>query len=203
MIAAAEDPEEVRAAAAWACTGNRVLLRGPNSPELVAGWLGVLMAGGVVVATMPALRPGELRAIGEITRPQLALCDARFTDDLAAGLPDLRIVRYGDGDLRVPAERHRAPFAPVPTSADDVALLAVTSGTTGVPKATVHFHRDVLAIADTFSRHVLRPTADDLFLGQPAARLHLRARRRGGLPAAGRRREPAGREAHARRARPP
>ena len=147
--------------------GNRVLLRGPNSPGWSPCWLGVLLAGGVVVATMPALRPGELRAIGDITRPQLALCDARFTGDLAAGLPDLRIVRYGDGDLESRAERHRAPFAPVPTSADDVALLAFTSGTTGVPKTTAHFHRDVLAIADTFSRHVLRPTADDLFLGSP------------------------------------
>ena len=146
--------------------GNRVLLRGPNSPWLVGCWLAVLTAGGVAVATMPALRPGELRSIGEITRPALALCDARFTEDLAAGVPDLRIVRYGD-ELAALAERHRGPYAPVETSADDVALLAVTSGTTGVPKTTAHFHRDVLAIADTFSRHVLKPTADDLFLGSP------------------------------------
>ncbi len=147
--------------------GNRVLLRGPNSPWLVASWLGVLLAGGVVVATMPALRPGELRSIGDITRPSLALCDAGFTADLVAGLPDLPVVRYGDGDLEARADRHRRPFAAVQTSADDVALLAVTSGTTGVPKTTAHFHRDVLAIADTFSRHVLKPTADDLFLGSP------------------------------------
>ncbi|HZB50756.1 MAG TPA: AMP-binding protein [Mycobacteriales bacterium] len=146
--------------------GNRVLLRGPNSPQLVACWLGVLLAGGVVVATMPALRPGELRSIGDITRPVLALCDDLFVDDLAAGVPELRIVRYG-AELAGLAERHRAPFAPVATSSDDVALLAVTSGTTGVPKTTAHFHRDVLAIADTFSRHVLKPTADDVFLGSP------------------------------------
>jgi 2-aminobenzoate-CoA ligase len=146
--------------------GNRVLLRGPNSPWLVACWLAVVSAGGVAVATMPALRPGELRAIGEITRPALALCDARVTEDLAAGLPDLRIVRYG-AELQALADRHRAPFTPVATSADDVALLAVTSGTTGVPKTTAHFHRDVLAIADTFAAHVLRPSADDLFLGTP------------------------------------
>jgi 2-aminobenzoate-CoA ligase len=150
--------------------GNRVLLRGPNSPWLVACWLGVLTAGGVVVATMPALRPGELRSIGDVTKPSLALCDARFTGDLAAGVPGLRIVSYGgDGaeDLVTRATRHRTPFRPVATSADDVALLAVTSGTTGVPKTTAHFHRDVLAVADTFSRHVLKPTPDDLFLGSP------------------------------------
>ncbi len=150
--------------------GNRVLLRGPNSPWLVACWLGVLTAGGVVVATMPALRPGELRSIGDITKPRLALCDARFTGDLAAGIAGLRTVRYGgDGaeDLVTRAARYRTPFRPVGTSADDVALLAVTSGTTGVPKTTAHFHRDVLAVADTFSRHVLRPTPDDLFLGSP------------------------------------
>jgi len=151
--------------------GNRVLLRGPNSPWLVASWFGVLAAGGVVVATMPALRPGELRSIGDSTRPGVALCDARSADDLvAAGIPGLRMVRYGgqgEDDLVARTARHRTPFAPVATAADDVALLAVTSGTTGVPKTTAHFHRDVLAIADTFSRHVLKPTADDLFLGSP------------------------------------
>jgi 2-aminobenzoate-CoA ligase len=145
--------------------GNRVLLRGPNTPQLAACWLAVVMAGGVTVATMPMLRPGELRSIGDITRPAFALCDDRFTGDLAAGLPDLRIVTYTE--LESAAERHREPFAAVATAADDVALLAVTSGTTGVPKTTAHFHRDVLAIADTFSAHVLRPAADDLFLGSP------------------------------------
>jgi 2-aminobenzoate-CoA ligase len=146
--------------------GNRVLLRGPNGPWLVACWIAVVAAGGVAVATMPALRPGELRSIGRITRPALALCDARLGADLAAGLPDLRTVHWGDG-LDGVADRHRRPFRPVATAADDVALLAVTSGTTGVPKTTAHFHRDVLAVADTFSRHVLRPTAEDLFLGSP------------------------------------
>ena len=145
--------------------GNRVLLRGPNTPQLAACWLAVVAAGGVAVATMPMLRPGELRSIGGITRPAFALCDDRFTDDLAAGLPDLTIVTYGELDSR--ADRRRAPFEPVATSADDVAMLAVTSGTTGVPKTTAHFHRDLLAVADTFSAHVLRPSPDDLFLGSP------------------------------------
>ena len=146
-------------------TGNRVLLRGPNSPWLVACWLAVVKAGGVTVATMPMLRPGELHSIGAVTRPAFAVCDDRFIDDLAAGRPDLRIVSYSE--LESSAGRHRTPFPAVATSADDVALLAVTSGTTGVPKTTAHFHRDVLAVADTFSRHVLRPTADDLFVGSP------------------------------------
>ena len=88
-------------------TGNRVLLRGPNTPWLVACWLAVVKAGGVAVATMPVLRPGELRSIGGITRPSFALCDARFVDDLAEGLPDLPVVRYGDGDLEGRADRHR------------------------------------------------------------------------------------------------
>ncbi|HYT09548.1 MAG TPA: AMP-binding protein [Mycobacteriales bacterium] len=151
--------------------GNRVLLRGPNAPWLVACWLGVLKAGGVVVTTMPMLRPGELRTIGDIARPQLALCDARHAEDLlAAGIRGMRTVLYGgdtDGDLTSRCARHRELFPAVPTAADDVALLAFTSGTTGQPKATMHFHRDVLAIADTFSRYVLRPTASDLFTASP------------------------------------
>src|SRR6266568_2118456 len=104
--------------------GNRVLLRGPNNPWLVALWLGVVKAGAVVVATMPLLRAGELAA-----KP--------------------------------------LDFAAVPTAADDVALIAFTSGTTGRPKAAMHFHRDVLAIADTFSARVLRPEPDDVFAGSP------------------------------------
>ena len=151
--------------------GNRVLLRGPNNPWLVACWFGVLKAGGVAVTTMPLLRAAELTPICAIARVDLALCDARFVDELAAAdAPGLRIVPYGgDGpdDLVRRAHRAAGSFKAVDTAADDVALLAFTSGTTGRPKATMHFHRDVLAIADTFSRHVLRPAADDLFTGSP------------------------------------
>ena len=135
--------------------GNRVLLRGPNNPWLVACWFGVLKAGGVVVTTMPLLRAGELRTIGEMAQVGLALCDVRFVDDLAkAGLDSLRTVTYGGGELDDMAATKDASFDDVVTAADDVSLLAFTSGTTGKPKATMHFHRDVLAIADTFSRHV-------------------------------------------------
>jgi 2-aminobenzoate-CoA ligase len=149
--------------------GNRVLLRGPNNPWLVACWFGVLKAGGVVVTTMPLLRAGELRTIGEMAEIDLALCDHRFVDDLAkAGLDGLRTVAYGGGaDLDELAAAKDGSFDDVPTAADDVALLAFTSGTTGQPKATMHFHRDVLAIADTFSRHVLKPRPDDVFTGTP------------------------------------
>ncbi|HEY7044911.1 MAG TPA: AMP-binding protein [Nocardioidaceae bacterium] len=151
--------------------GNRVLLRGPNNPWLVACWFGVLRAGAVVVTTMPLLRPGELSTVHEIARIDVSLCDHRFLDDLrASDLGTVPLVPYGgdaDDDLgrRVLQVSHE--FEPVDTAADDVALLAFTSGTTGRPKATMHFHRDVLANADTFSKHVLRPTSDDVFTGTP------------------------------------
>jgi 2-aminobenzoate-CoA ligase len=150
--------------------GNRVLLRGPNNPWLAACWLGVVKAGAVTVSTMPLLRPTELATIGEIAQPAVALCDHRFTWDLTAGLPGLTVVPYGGGepgDLTSLAGRKPGDFASVPTAADDVAMIAFTSGTTGRPKATMHFHRDVLAIADTFSARLLRPTPDDVFTGTP------------------------------------
>ncbi|MGO1056029.1 AMP-binding protein [Crossiella sp. CA198] len=148
--------------------GNRVLLRGPNNPWLVACWFGVLRAGGVAVTTMPLLRSGELRTLTEIAKPAIALCDNRFLAELAA--VDLPVIGYGGddpADLTVRAAAKPAGFEPVATAADDVALLAFTSGTTGRPKATLHFHRDVLANSDTFARHVLRPDARDIFTGTP------------------------------------
>src|SRR6476659_8500416 len=152
--------------------GNRVLLRGPNNPGLVAAWFAVLKAGGVVVPTMPMLRAGELATIGEIGTFQLALCDHRFTEDLAAAqIPNLTLMTYGPngtgGELDTLADAKPADFQNVDTAADDVSMLAFTSGTTGRPKATMHFHRDVLAICDTFSRQILQPSADDVFTGTP------------------------------------
>ena len=151
--------------------GNRVLLRGPNNPWLAACWLAVLKAGAVVVTTMPLLRAAELSAVAEIGRIDLALCDARFLDDLRqAQLGGAPVVTYGGSDpadLAVRITDAADEFAAVDTSADDVAMLAFTSGTTGRPKATMHFHRDVLAICDTFSKYVLKPTPDDVFTGTP------------------------------------
>jgi 2-aminobenzoate-CoA ligase len=144
--------------------GNRVLLRGPNNPWLVASWLAVLKAGGVVVTTMPLLRPGEIAALVEITAPNLAVCDDRYTEDLVTATPELPLLRYGRASRFAGRSE---PFPAVDTAADDVALLAPTSGTTGRPKATMHFHRDVLANADTFAKYVVRPEPDDVFTGTP------------------------------------
>jgi 2-aminobenzoate-CoA ligase len=152
--------------------GNRVLLRGPTTPWLAACWLAVLKAGAVAVTVLAQQRPHELATICEIARVTHALCDVRSVDDLVkAEIPGLRVTTYG-GDapddllLRITGAPDE-PFAAVDTSADDVALIAFTSGTTGRPKGCMHFHRDVLAIADTFSKHVLRPHEDDVFAGSP------------------------------------
>src|ERR1017187_1348637 len=151
--------------------GNRVLLRGPNTPWLAACWLGAVKSGAVVVTTMALLRSAELTAICEIAQVRLALCDSRLTGELAAaGVPGIQLVGYGgDGpdDLVQRAAAKPAGFTAVATAADDVAMIAFTSGTTGRPKAAMHFHREVLAIADTFSARVLRPTPDDIFTGTP------------------------------------
>ena len=150
--------------------GNRVLIRGPNNPWFAACFLGVLKAGAVAVATMPLLRAGELATIHEIAAVSVALCDHRFLAELESASIDVPNVVYGgdaDDDLTRRATAFPGTYDAVDTAADDVALLAFTSGTTGRPKATMHFHRDLLAIADTFSRHVLRPSADDVFVGTP------------------------------------
>ncbi|OEV04513.1 AMP-binding protein [Streptomyces oceani] len=151
--------------------GNRVLLRGPTTPQLAACWLAVMKAGAVAVTVLAAQRPHELRTICEIARVSHALCDVSALDDLTkADAPGLRIVPYGGAspdDLLCRAEGRPERFTAIPTAADDVALIAFTSGTTGRPKGCMHFHRDVLAIADTFSARVLRPRADDVFAGSP------------------------------------
>lgn len=147
--------------------GNRVLLRGPNNPWLVMAWFGVLKAGAVVVTTMPLLRRGELDDIVDIAQIEYAICDYRFLDEMP---PDLTTIPYGGSDaddLTARCAAYEIEYANAPTAADDVSMLAFTSGTTGRPKATMHFHRDVLAIADTFSQHVLKPEPDDVFIGTP------------------------------------
>ncbi len=151
--------------------GERVLLRAPNNPWMVACWFGVVKAGGIVVATMPLLRAPELEKIIAKARTRLALCDTRLLDELASAQhsqPLLeRVVDFNGGELERLMERHPAGFDAVYTAAVDVCMIAFTSGTTGQPKGTMHFHRDVLAVCDTFSREVLRPSRDDLFMGSP------------------------------------
>ncbi|MEV7646911.1 AMP-binding protein [Arthrobacter sp. NPDC089319] len=151
--------------------GNRVLLRGPNNPWLVAAWLGVLKAGAVVVTTMPVLRASEVATICQLTRPSAAISDARFADGLAEAVGEgIAVMTYGaddPDDLTVRCAAKSGEFDDVATAADDVALLGPTSGTTGTPKITMHFHRDILANADTFARHILKPAADDVFAGSP------------------------------------
>lgn len=151
--------------------GHRVLLRGPTTPWLAACWLAVMKAGAVAVTVLAAQRPRELATICGIADIRHALCDTRSTDGLAnAHIPHLRITPYGGDtadDLLWRAVHKPPSYRPVETSADDVALIAFTSGTTGRPKACAHFHRDVLAVADTFSAHVLQPRPDDVFAGSP------------------------------------
>ncbi len=153
--------------------GNRVLLRSPNTPMMVAVYLAVMKAGGIVVATVPLLRARELVHPIDKAEIRLAFCNVAQIDDLREAqklAPRLeRIVTFGrpDAELEVMLPRARADFTTHPTAADDVCLLGFTSGTTGKPKATMHFHRDVLAIADTYGRHVLKANADDRFTGSP------------------------------------
>lgn len=154
--------------------GNRVLLRGANSPMLAACWFAVVKAGGIAVGSMPLLRAKELTQI--VTKAEIshALCDARLAEELALArpaCPTLRQVLHfntGDADeLDARAAAKPPAFENVKTAKDDTCLIAFTSGTTGQPKGTMHFHRDVMAACACWPRHVLRPTADDVFIGSP------------------------------------
>jgi 2-aminobenzoate-CoA ligase len=154
--------------------GNRVLLRGPNNPIMAACWLAVMKAGGVCVATMPLLRARELTEIVNKARITHALCDKRLQAELLAALPacpTLKTIRSWYDDAPDALERlvlgQPESFDNVDTAADDVALIAFTSGTTGKPKGTMHFHRDVVAMCDLFPRSCLKVRADDVFCGTP------------------------------------
>ncbi|MFH8489672.1 AMP-binding protein [Streptomyces longisporoflavus] len=151
--------------------GQRVLLRGPTTPWLAACWLAVMKTGAVAVTVLAQQRAHELTTMCEMAEIAHALCDARAVDDLVkAGIPGLSVTTFGgdtDDDLLARAARQPDVYDSVDTAADDVALIAFTSGTTGRPKGCMHFHRDVLAIADTFARHVLKPVPDDVFAGSP------------------------------------
>jgi 2-aminobenzoate-CoA ligase len=151
--------------------GNRVLLRAPNSPLLAAAWLAVMKTGAIAVTSMPMLRAAELATMADKARIDHALCDVRLIDELrraAAATGRLKhIMSFGDGVLEAAMQRHREPYEAIDTSRDDVCMLAFTSGTTGQPKATMHCHRDVLAMADIVARHLLQTQPADVYLGSP------------------------------------
>jgi 2-aminobenzoate-CoA ligase len=153
--------------------GERVLLRDANTPMLAACWFAVLKAGGIVVTTMPQLRAQELAAITTKARIRYALCATEHICELEKAqhaAPVLQeVIGYDNAcgsELTLLAD-YPAEFNNVATSQDDVALIAFSSGTTGEPKATVHFHRDLLAVCDTFSKYILKPEAEDIFCGSP------------------------------------
>jgi 2-aminobenzoate-CoA ligase len=155
--------------------GNRVLLRGGNSIELALAWLGVVQAGLVAVASMPLLRAKELGEILDKAQPALALCDAGLLEELqqaqakSGALQTILALNatHAPGALFAMADQKSGQCAPCPTSANDIALMAFTSGTTGHPKAAVHTHRDVLAACEAWPRHVLKATPDDIVIGSP------------------------------------
>jgi 2-aminobenzoate-CoA ligase len=156
--------------------GHRVLIRSGNNPALVAAWLAATKAGAVVVNTMPMLRTGELSKIIDKAEIALALTDSRIADELVACAKTSKFLKQVvnfDGTSNHDAELDRVAlnkpvkFDAVKTGRDDVALLGFTSGTTGEPKATMHFHRDLMIVADGYAREVLNVTEDDVFVGSP------------------------------------
>lgn len=154
--------------------GERVLLRDANTPMLAASWFAVLKAGGIAVTTMPLLRAQELIAIANKARIKYALCAGEHAAELDQARRTASVIEkvicydHASGpELPSLISAYPAEFTNVATSQQDVALIAFSSGTTGEPKATVHCHRDILAVCDTFSKHVLQPNADDIFCGSP------------------------------------
>ncbi len=149
--------------------GNRVLLRGPNNAGAVILWLAVLRIGAVAVTTIALQRAVELEKMVGVANVQFAAIDHRFTEewDLVTNFTGKTFTYGGGDDLFVEANRESTSFPACDTASDDVAILAFTSGSTGIPKATMHFHRDILAINDTFANEILKPHSDDLFAGTP------------------------------------
>jgi 2-aminobenzoate-CoA ligase len=149
--------------------GNRIAIRSPNNAMAVAIWLAILRVGAIAVTTIPLQRTVELAKIVEIGQIQFALVDHRFVDEWQA-IPNYLGETFtfgGDTNFLSDVSKQSPEFHVCDTAADDVSLFAFTSGSTGVPKATMHFHRDILAIADTFSKNIVKPTKEDVFAGSP------------------------------------
>lgn len=150
--------------------GNRVLLRAPNTPMMAACWFAVMKVGAIAVTTMPLYRATELRNIVEKAQVRHALCDARLADDLrnaTEGARDFQALYFNAGDLEERMQSKSDRFDNVETYAENVAIIGFTSGTTGKPKAAMHFHRDIMATCDTYGKHVLQAREGDLFTGSP------------------------------------
>ena len=158
--------------------GNRVLLRSPNNAMMAACWLATLKAGGIVVATMPLLRNHELEQIINKAEIQFALCDERLREELEAAqktssylekilLFNRTADEKGDTELEQLTQNKPTEFEPLETASDDIALIAFTSGTTGQPKGTMHFHRDVISMCVCVGGELVKPTQEDVFIGSP------------------------------------
>lgn len=147
--------------------GNRVLLRGGNTPILAALWYGVLKAGGIVITTMTMLREKELDSIIDVGQPNILIIENDLPIDLLKSSVGKAKHVVSFSDILIAMDNKNGNFKAVKTASNDVALLAFTSGTTGLPKATMHFHCDILAMADSFAKYILNPSAEDVFCGSP------------------------------------
>ena len=155
--------------------GNRVLIRSANNPAMVACWLAATKVGAVVINTMPLLRAAELRKYIEMAKIDFALCDSRLSEEMSAceeNFPKLMVKEFDgtsnhDAELDQLALEKPVQFRSVKTGRDDVALLSFTSGSTGEPKATMHFHRDLMIVADGYAKEVLNVSETDVFVGSP------------------------------------
>jgi 2-aminobenzoate-CoA ligase len=150
-------------------SGNRVLIRSANNPMMVACWFAILKVGGIVVATMPLLRSKELTTIIDCAEISHGFCDHNLADEMHLVPSNYlkSICYYGNSQLEKLMENKPKTFSNYHSKADSIALIGFTSGTTGLPKMTSHFHKDILNICEAFPKYSLQPTTDDIFIGSP------------------------------------